>query len=664
MPRATRAAARAGVIHVDDPDIAVGQVEASLERPPLEEIQGNDRDLATTDLNSKATDSPKKGRSKPKKIRVGKKTTNRAQQNGVPEAQHPQNTGIDLVSNTAQHITTEDLTNEEYKDHQNINCMFLNHANGFSNLRSVEQLKIQRDQPETDMPSEALPTPKDLTELNGKEVAGPPKSPLKTHTYTSTMGCEETISSQITQIAASGTSPREPENIKQSRDVCSIDKDQAQPTVAHLVGGISNITDGPVQQTPPKLSSPAQVQKRPEDSIEAIDALEDALEEIGKEITVLEGSSHPENDSSGDNGPKSRVHLSTAPGAKKGASRSVTSNSKLTGSKTVKTRHMKTASTPEARIVNKKSVPATADVNKIANFEAKEASFKNQTEPSKRRPVSLSFPTPAPPPRSRKPPTRPTFQLPGEAVAAKLKAQREERLQREEADEQKKREFKARPVRKSATPAISVKPTAASRARISAAHQRASNAGGESMRRESVVTKPRAPLEKGPTVKPTPAIAKSEPRHPVKDAKARTSVSTSKPSNRGMTSAPTTSNERTGSSSAAATATTGGSRNSAVTASDIVQQRQKARAIFARDRRENDEREASRRFKEDAAKKARAEAAERGRVASRKWAERQQAKQMEGLMARKGSVAGGGGGGTGDESGGNAERGLNGIVSA
>ncbi|KAK8175911.1 hypothetical protein IWX90DRAFT_425523 [Phyllosticta citrichinensis] len=80
----------------------------------------------------------------------------------------------------------------------------------------------------------------------------------------------------------------------------------------------------------------------------------------------------------------------------------------------------------------------------------------------KRRPVSVSFPTPPPPVKSSKAPTRPTFALPGEAVAARLKAEKEERLRREaekgqnggakknlsgkELEEKKKREFKARPV--------------------------------------------------------------------------------------------------------------------------------------------------------------------------------------------------------------------------
>ncbi|CAD0096579.1 unnamed protein product, partial [Aureobasidium vineae] len=50
---------------------------------------------------------------------------------------------------------------------------------------------------------------------------------------------------------------------------------------------------------------------------------------------------------------------------------------------------------------------------------------------SKPRPMSMSFPTPPPPPKSSKAPTQSTFQLPGEAIAAKLKADKKARLQRQ-----------------------------------------------------------------------------------------------------------------------------------------------------------------------------------------------------------------------------------------
>jgi hypothetical protein len=50
---------------------------------------------------------------------------------------------------------------------------------------------------------------------------------------------------------------------------------------------------------------------------------------------------------------------------------------------------------------------------------------------SKPRPMSMSFPIPPPPPKSTKAATQATFQLPGEAIAAKLKADKEARLLRQ-----------------------------------------------------------------------------------------------------------------------------------------------------------------------------------------------------------------------------------------
>ena len=68
---------------------------------------------------------------------------------------------------------------------------------------------------------------------------------------------------------------------------------------------------------------------------------------------------------------------------------------------------------------------------------------------SKRKTSSGTLSTSKPgfvPIKSRKAPTTATFTLPGEAIAAKLKAQREERQKREEDESSAKRTFKARPV--------------------------------------------------------------------------------------------------------------------------------------------------------------------------------------------------------------------------
>ena len=386
---------------------------------------------------------------------------------------------------------------------------------------------------------------------------------------------------------------------------------------------------------PGKLSPSSTSKQRPEDSIEAIDALEDALEEIGNEIPVLGSSGHLRNDSSSDNSARRRAKRSVGPAMRTGASRSDTGALRSAGPKTVETRHVKTVSTPGRPTISRTSTLNKARTISIANADAKKASGELM-ESSKRRPTSLSFPTPAPP-KARRPPTKPTFQLPGEAVAAKLKAKREERVKREEVNELKKHESKPRSIRTSVTPAIPVKGTAASRARISATHQQAGGAVSGGNKRASVMQTPRVPPKTAQITKSSTTITKSGPRRPsTKDGRARipsTPSHTSRPRTTSGSVAP--SHPRDGSSNAAAPP-----KSSSVTASDIVQQRQKAREIFARDRQENEEREAGRRLKEDAARKARAEAAERGRMASREWAERQKAKQTLGSAATNGVAAG------------------------
>ncbi|KAL9065310.1 MAG: hypothetical protein Q9157_007512, partial [Trypethelium eluteriae] len=401
-------------------------------------------------------------------------------------------------------------------------------------------------------------------------------------------------------------------------------------------------------ETPLKLS-PSQHIKRPEESIEAIDALEDALEEVGKEIHILNGSSHHKNDSSSDSGSKLMPKKPTSP-ADRRISRQSGQDSRLSVAReTTKTRHVKAASTRDTRILNRNSVASV-----VTRSNAEEA-YNKEIEPSKRRPMSLSFPAPAPPHKSNKPVTRPTFRLPGDAVAAKLKVKREERLNREGANEQKKCELKARPVRKTANPAITVKPTATSRARISATHQQLNNAISAGSKRKLSIPSRGPASRPSQTSRPTTSTHRPIPRPSTHSTKSRPSASTS-------TSTPTptstssslanTSKSRTSSSTTVATvsATTTSSSTSAstsltkppISASELAHQRERARAIFARDRDENAEREVTRRTKEDAARKARAEAAERGRAASRKWAERQRARMPGGRMERNGEGKRGG----------------------
>lgn len=65
-----------------------------------------------------------------------------------------------------------------------------------------------------------------------------------------------------------------------------------------------------------------------------------------------------------------------------------------------------------------------------------------------------------------------------------------------------------------------------------------------------------------------------------------------------------------------------------VSASDVQVQRERGKAIYDREAKQTEEIERERREREAAAKKAREDAAERGRQASREWAEKMMARKV------------------------------------
>jgi hypothetical protein len=69
-----------------------------------------------------------------------------------------------------------------------------------------------------------------------------------------------------------------------------------------------------------------------------------------------------------------------------------------------------------------------------------------------------------------------------------------------------------------------------------------------------------------------------------------------------------------------------------------VQQKIKGREVFNRDKMEKEAKDRERREKEEAAKQARAQAAERGRIASREWAEKQRKKMQDAVRAKAGAA--------------------------
>ncbi|KAK5171416.1 uncharacterized protein LTR77_004560 [Saxophila tyrrhenica] len=245
---------------------------------------------------------------------------------------------------------------------------------------------------------------------------------------------------------------------------------------------------------------------------------------------------------------------------------------------------------------------------------------------SKTRPISMSFPTPPPPPKSRKAPTQSTFQLPGEAVAAKLKAAREARQQKEAQEEEKKPAFKARPVPAGLSKAPSVRQTNASKAResvmngkdfkmlttaASAAHKRANSVA---------TTKPTATTSRvvSRETKPTTASMTTRPRP------STSLANLSKPrSSTGPAATTTTTQRVTSSGSATGKGTTKGK--------EVFNRAAVAKANADKEKAE----------REAAVKKAKADAAERSRQASREFAEKQRARKAAAAAGKQAVGLGG-----------------------
>ncbi|ODA82548.1 hypothetical protein RJ55_01055 [Drechmeria coniospora] len=202
----------------------------------------------------------------------------------------------------------------------------------------------------------------------------------------------------------------------------------------------------------------------------------------------------------------------------------------------------------------------------------------------------------APPPRPKisRPLARPTFELPGEAISRRKREVREARLKAEEAEERRRREFKARPIRHSMGPTTMPRDTVTSLAR----QHRGSDDSGISM----------AGSMKG---------KRMSLRMPLPNSCAATHPT----QGRGSATAVPDDASRT------ATASTGSSKGSSST-SEAGQQRLRDRKLATRDSINGRGQERERLEREAAVKASRAQAAERSRIAGREWAEKMRRKAM------------------------------------
>jgi len=201
--------------------------------------------------------------------------------------------------------------------------------------------------------------------------------------------------------------------------------------------------------------------------------------------------------------------------------------------------------------------------------------------------------------RINRPLAKPTFELPGEAISRRKREEREAKLKAEAEEERKKREFKARPVRHSIGPATLPRATLASLARQNKTLQD----DAEEKRAEAGKLKR---MSMG-MVRPGTA----------------TSVGSQSPQPRGRNSTAAIAEN----SSRTTSASTGRSKRSTLSAEELEQQRLRGKEILERDSILAKDKERDRREREVKAKTAREEAAERSRIASREWAEKKRRRE-------------------------------------
>ncbi|KAB5585910.1 hypothetical protein GE09DRAFT_43987 [Coniochaeta sp. 2T2.1] len=215
---------------------------------------------------------------------------------------------------------------------------------------------------------------------------------------------------------------------------------------------------------------------------------------------------------------------------------------------------------------------------------------------------------------SSKPPTRPNFELPGEAISRRKREEHEAKLKAEAEEERKRREFKARPVRTSIVQGGTFpRQTAASRARMGLKTTMAADTPDTTTSTSTTAATPSAGNKRHSTIghgmSSRPSLA----------------VSTTAASRGRVSVAPSPSTAGPG--TRATSTSTGSVRASSVSAEEAQQQKLKGKEIFKRESSFVSEKERERRSREEAARKAREEAAERSRQQSREWAEKQKMKR-------------------------------------
>lgn len=384
----------------------------------------------------------------------------------------------------------------------------------------------------------------------------------------------------------------------------------------------SNKDDSFVEQI--KTRTPGKRVSRIEDFVEDLDALEEEIDKVGRLIPAgADGLRSPTK------AKKEGKPLPASLDKKAGGSVRIkkgTGVQKKIGTGRPSTAIGPATLNPSAESTKTRARPSTSLGQQKKTDTATQASNSTHSggQPTpqavlKKR-INFVHNAPFQPVKSTKPPTRANFELPGTAVARKLKEQREERLKHEEEETPKPRVFKARPIHLSHGP--EVKLTAATKARLSMAKGEPTNK-----------TRPSDSFASSKRVARPGPIATASPN------KCLSTISIAKrsiqPTANGSTQPSTNGSARLtrGPSLKASTPIRApsalGANRPTPTAEESAHQKLRGKEVFGRTRVEIMEREKAKKEKEDAARKARADAAERGRIASREWAEKQKAKKLK-----------------------------------
>lgn len=221
---------------------------------------------------------------------------------------------------------------------------------------------------------------------------------------------------------------------------------------------------------------------RIEDSLEELDRLEEQLEAVGALAKVKHVPAQTEETAAAGSPATQSGRLTKRTSMMSLNSKSSQQSLRRSASMTLRQKNQQPATTPTKKVdspagrsarPSASSTPSRSPTSKstkaptVAKFElpgeAVARKLKEQKE-ARQALIEKGQKTNAAPVKPRTV-TKPSFELPGEAISRRKREQHEAKLRAEEEELRRKREFKARPFRNSSAPGVAPRETIASRAR-------------------------------------------------------------------------------------------------------------------------------------------------------------------------------------------------------